>query len=106
MQLMPQTAEQLQVTHPYNIRENIWGGTCYLGMLLHRFNNNLILALAAYNAGPQRVVQCQGIPPIKETQWFVRSVCANFLHYSKILPAKSAYKPLAGAIVRQRPPEP
>jgi hypothetical protein len=99
MQLMPETAEQLHVTHPYDIRENIWGGTRYLGMLLQRFNNNLVLALAAYNAGPQRVEQCQGIPPITETQGFVRNVCANFLHYSRILPARSAYKSLPGVIV-------
>ena len=82
MQLMPGTAEQLQVTDPYDIQENIWAGTRYLGMLLQKFNNNLALALAAYNAGPQRVERCQGIPPIKETQGFVREVCANFLQYS------------------------
>jgi len=83
MQLMPGTADQLQVTNPYDIQQNIWGGTRYLGMLLQKFNNNLALALAAYNAGPQRVQQYQGIPPIKETQGFVRDVCNNFLQYSK-----------------------
>jgi soluble lytic murein transglycosylase-like protein len=83
MQLMPGTAEQLQVTNPYDIQENIWAGTRYLGMLLKKFNNNLALALAAYNAGPQRVERCRGIPPIKETQGFVRDVCNNFLQYNK-----------------------
>ncbi len=83
MQLMPGTAEQLQVTNPYDIQENISAGTRYLGMLLQKFNNNLPMALAAYNAGPQRVARCQGIPPIKETQGFVRDVCTNFLQYSK-----------------------
>jgi hypothetical protein len=83
MQLMPGTAAQLQVNNPYNIQENIWGGTCYLGFLLQKFNNNLALALAAYNAGPHRVQKCQGIPPIKETQNFVRDVCINFLKYSE-----------------------
>ena len=83
MQLMPGTAEQLQVTNPYDIKENISAGTRYLGMLLQKFNNNLPLALAAYNAGPQRVAQCRDIPPIKETQGFVRDVCANFLQYSE-----------------------
>jgi hypothetical protein len=82
MQLMPGTAEQLQVTNPYDIQENIQAGTRYLGILLQQFNNNLPLALAAYNAGPHRVARCQGIPPIKETQGFVRDVCTNFLQYS------------------------
>jgi len=86
MQLMPGTAEQLQVSNAYDIRENISAGTRYLGMLLHKFNNNLALALAAYNAGPQRVERCQGIPPIQETRGFVRDVCANFLQYSKLPP--------------------
>jgi len=82
MQLMPGTADQLQVTNPYDIKENIWAGTRYLSMLLQKFNNNLPLALAAYNAGPQRVERCQGIPPIVETQGFVRNVCTNFLMYN------------------------
>jgi soluble lytic murein transglycosylase-like protein len=82
MQLMPQTAEQLQVNDPYDIRENIFAGTRYLRMLLERFDNRLPLALAAYNAGPQRVNGLQ-IPPIIETREFVRNVCANFLKYAK-----------------------
>ncbi len=83
MQLMPGTAEQLQVANAYDVQENIRAGTRYLGMLLQKFNNNLPLALAAYNAGPNRVEKCQAVPNIKETQGFVRNVCANFLHYSK-----------------------
>jgi hypothetical protein len=83
MQLMPGTAEELQVRNPYDIRENIWAGTRYLSILLDKFGYRLPLALAAYNAGPHRVEQCQDIPPIKETQGFVRDVCSNFLQYSK-----------------------
>ena len=82
MQLMPGTAEQLQVANPYDIQENIRGGSRYLGMMLQKFNYNLPLALAAYNAGPGRVQRCQGVPQIKETQRFVRDVCTNFLEYS------------------------
>jgi len=82
MQLMPGTADQLQVVNPYDIQENIWGGTRYLRWLLEKFNYNLPLALAAYNAGPQRVEQFQGVPPIRETQGFVRDVCTTFLQYS------------------------
>ena len=82
MQLMPGTAAQLRVSNPYDIQENIWAGSRYLGMLLQKFNNNLALALAAYNAGPQRVERWHGVPPIEETRGFVRDVCANFLQYS------------------------
>jgi soluble lytic murein transglycosylase-like protein len=82
MQLMPGTADDLQVSNPYDIQENIRGGTRYLGMLLQKFNNRLHLALAAYNAGPQRVDRYQDVPPIKETQEFVRDVCDNFMRYN------------------------
>jgi len=82
MQLMPGTAADLQVRNAYDIRENVLGGARYLRMLLDKFGYRLPLALAAYNAGPQRVEKCQDIPPIKETQGFVRDVCVNFLHYS------------------------
>jgi len=89
MQLMPGTAEDLQVRNAYDIRENVWAGTRYLSILLEKFGYRLPLALAAYNAGPQRVECCQDIPPIKETQGFVRDVCANFLHYCGKSPAVS-----------------
>jgi hypothetical protein len=83
MQLMPGTAEDLQVKNAYDIRENVLGGARYLRILLDKFGYRLPLALAAYNAGPQRVEKHQDIPPIKETQGFVRDVCVNFLRYSK-----------------------
>lgn len=82
MQLMPGTAEDLQVRDAYDIKENVYGGARYLRMLLDKFGYRLPLALAAYNAGTQRVEKHQGVPPIKETQWFVRDVCVNFLNYS------------------------
>lgn len=81
MQLMPETAADLQVADPYDIRENILAGTRYLRMLLEKFNHRLPQALAAYNAGPQRVEKSKAIPPIPETQDYVRQVCLNFLHY-------------------------
>ena len=82
MQLMPDTADELMVSDPYDPRENIWGGVRYLRMLLDKFNNRLHLALAAYNAGPQRVSQYQQVPPFQETQGFVYDVCTQFLKYS------------------------
>jgi soluble lytic murein transglycosylase-like protein len=83
MQLMPKTADELQVINPYDVQENVWAGTRYLGMLLRKFNYRLHLALAAYNAGPQRVEQWQDVPPIRETQDFVRDVCRNFLELAE-----------------------
>jgi len=81
MQLMPETAAELEVADPFDIRENILAGTRYLHMLLKKFNNRLPQALAAYNAGPQQVEKSRTIPPIPETQEYVRQVCLNFLHY-------------------------
>lgn len=82
MQLMPGTADDLLVANPYDPRENISGGVRYLRMLLDRFNNRLHLALAAYNAGPNRVSRRLDVPPIPETQGFVSDVCTEFLKYS------------------------
>ncbi len=90
MQLMPGTADDMQVANPYDPRENIWGGVRYLRMLLEQFNFRLPLALAAYNAGPQRVSQRQDVPAIPETQWFVHDVCSEFLKYSKDQPPATA----------------
>ena len=83
MQLMPGTADDLLVANPYDPRENIMGGVRYLRMLLEKFNNRLPLALAAYNAGPQRVSQRLEVPAIPETQGFVRDVCQEFVKYSQ-----------------------
>lgn len=83
MQLMPGTADQLKVDDPYDPRQNIWGGVSYLRMLLEKFNNRLPLALAAYNAGPQRVSKRLEVPAIPETQAFVNDVCSHFLEYSQ-----------------------
>jgi len=82
MQLMPQTADEMAVESPFNPEENIFGGTRYLSLLLKRFKNNKTLALAAYNAGPQRVESCQGVPPISETKTFVKRVLAYYKSYN------------------------
>ncbi len=87
MQLMPGTADDLRVADPYDPRENVSGGVRYLRMLLEKFNYRLPLALAAYNAGPQRVSQRQEIPAIPETQGFVHDVCTEFLKYNNDQPS-------------------
>lgn len=79
MQLMPSTAKGLGVTDPMDVRQNIEGGVKYVKSMLDRFNGNVILALAAYNAGPNAVKRYDGVPPYKETQNYVRSILANYL---------------------------
>ena len=74
MQLMPATAREMDVSNPFNPEENIDGGTKYLRYLLDRFNGDLKLALAAYNAGPASIRKYGGIPPIRETQLYVKQV--------------------------------
>ncbi|MEW6499872.1 MAG: lytic transglycosylase domain-containing protein [Thermodesulfobacteriota bacterium] len=81
MQLMPATAAEMNVYNLFDPRENIMGGACYLKQLLGRFNYNLPLTIAAYNAGPGAVERCGGIPNYEETQRYVRSV---LLHYRKL----------------------
>ena len=79
MQLMPGTAEFLGVKEPFSPRENILGGTRYLRHLLDLFNGSLPLALAAYNAGYQRVISAgYQVPAIKETQDFVTQVLGRY----------------------------
>lgn len=79
MQLMPATAKGLGVTDAYNPVQNVEGGVKYLKGLLNKYNGNVILALAAYNAGPGAVEKYGNVPPYKETQNYVKSILANYL---------------------------
>lgn len=74
MQIMPETAKFLGIADPFDPRENIFAGARYLKKLLTQFQGSLPLTLAAYNAGPKKVEALRSVPPIEETQQFVRRV--------------------------------
>jgi soluble lytic murein transglycosylase-like protein len=78
MQLMPQTASQLGVQNAFDAQANVEAGSRYLRELLERYDFDLIKALAAYNAGPQRVEQYGGVPPYYETKTYVARIVRDF----------------------------
>jgi hypothetical protein len=91
MQLMPGTATQLGVPNAFDPQANVEGGTKYLRALLERYDFDLIKALAAYNAGPQRVEQYGGVPPYYETRAYVARIVKDF--NKKKLAQKAAAAP-------------
>jgi soluble lytic murein transglycosylase-like protein len=78
MQLMPQTASQLGVANSFDPNANVEGGTKYLRELLEKYNFDVVKALAAYNAGPQRVDQYRGVPPYYETHAYIARIIRDF----------------------------
>ena len=81
MQLMPRTASALGVEDALDPQANIMGGTKYLKKLMNRFDNNIELALAAYNAGSRNVRKHNGIPPFKATHRYIAKIKVYYQHY-------------------------
>jgi soluble lytic murein transglycosylase-like protein len=81
MQLMPATAQSVGVQNAYDPAQNVAGGTRYLKGLLDRFNGDVRLAVAAYNAGPNAVEKYGDVPPYAETQNYVQNVLGSYDKY-------------------------
>jgi soluble lytic murein transglycosylase-like protein len=81
MQLIPATAQRMQVEDIFDPRQNIFGGTRYLRVLANLFNGDLVLTVAAYNAGEGAVLRYGGIPPYRETEDYVTKVVTLYRKY-------------------------
>jgi soluble lytic murein transglycosylase-like protein len=83
MQIDPVTAKEMGIKDPFNPKHNIDGGVRYLKVLLDAFEGDQRLALAAYNAGPSRVFQHNGIPPFKDTKKYIKQVFRYLAYYQR-----------------------
>jgi soluble lytic murein transglycosylase-like protein len=83
MQLMPATADSYNVSNPFNAHDNLRGGIAFFAYLMNRYENDVRLALAAYNAGETAVAKYQGIPPYPETQAYVKYVLQLHKNYQR-----------------------
>jgi soluble lytic murein transglycosylase-like protein len=95
MQLLPETAARFGVQNIFDPQENIDAGTHYLRDLLARYNNDLVLALAAYNAGPERVLQFGRVPPYPETVSYIRRVKRSYVKSKSGLTLEAVPRPAA-----------
>jgi soluble lytic murein transglycosylase-like protein len=109
MQLLPETAAQLGVKDIFDPAENINAGTHYLSVLLDRYHYNLVLTLAAYNAGPQSVARYRAVPPYRETYSYINKVSRTYAnsksHSSQSLAKSSASKSKQAALATAKPPQ-
>lgn len=81
MQIMPANLEEFNLSDPFDPRENVMAGTRYVKHLMKRFDSDLSLTLAAYNAGPGAVIKHQSIPPYPETENYVKKVLTYYNNY-------------------------
>jgi soluble lytic murein transglycosylase-like protein len=88
MQLMPSTAQALGVEDAFNPQQNISGGVRYFKKLVNRFDGDIKLALAAYNAGSKKVRHYQGIPPYKATHYYIEKVFKYYKLYKNQMTEK------------------
>jgi soluble lytic murein transglycosylase-like protein len=105
MQLMPQTAGQLGVTNAFDPQANVEGGTKYLRELLEKYNFDVVKALAAYNAGPERVDRYRGVPPYYETQTYIARIIRDFNRQKLAENPELAKKPVSKAAPAKSRPE-
>lgn len=89
MQLMPSTAQDLGVEDVFNPQQNISGGVRYFKKLVNRFDGDIKLALAAYNAGSKKVRHYQGIPPYKSTHYYIEKVFKYYKLYKNQMSEKT-----------------
>jgi soluble lytic murein transglycosylase-like protein len=97
MQLMPGTAARMGVRDAFDPRQNILGGSRYLRILANDFRGDLILTIAAYNAGEGAVVRHRGVPPYEETQRYVQRVLGWYYHYVQVEQGRAAPAPAGRA---------
>ena len=83
MQLMPPTANDMEVNNPFDPEENIFGGTRYISLLLKKFKQDKKLAIAAYNIGPSVVTNQNSVPRIPQTRRFVEKVMKYYSEFKK-----------------------
>lgn len=88
MQLMPRTATSMGVSDPFDPRQNIFGGTRFLRVLANDFNGDLVLTIAAYNAGKGAVLKYGGLPPYAETRGYVKKVLGYYYAFRAGVTAK------------------
>lgn len=87
MQVMPSTARDFGITDVHDPGQNLDAGACYLAHLLRRFEGDLVLALAGYNAGPGSVRRFHGLPPFRETRNFTESVLRRYIEHHRAVSA-------------------